>query len=744
MDRDKQDQNSRPLIYSIFSRLPQVERTGPAIAWVAAFTLSLLVVLLNLKSGRSNLGNPSEFEAGRVADRDIIAEQTVVFEDVEETRRKIEAEEKFVAAVFQFSQTATEELRGRWNDFTELAGAAGELSESEFKSRIGVRFPRVPAEIIDLLHAGRDRDELINNGSSLLNALFERGIYSMSGAEYENLNPDVVELIRITGSRAEQERVPLRSIVTHNDAAAAVSVFAESGAYPPLFVRVAPQLLLPFIGDNVFYSSEETNRRIAEVRLRTEPVMRTIEQGKRVIRKGFIISEDDILELHALRMNYQGNNITIIFADVIFLLLYFGSLSFFCGKKIIGRNLTDREAYLVSALSAVYLSGSVLVRNIPLDYLPASVVVPTALMIMLPAILIHSRLALFLAIVLPLGAFITGSFNSMSFIFAVVSGVAAAYSIQGAEKRMELLKAGLKIAAANITAMTAILLWQRIPAYIFPQALFWAAFNGVASGMLVLGFLPPLEQGLNAATSFRLIELSDLNAPVLRQLFSVAPGTYSHSIMVANLAEAACHDIGANSLLARVGAYYHDLGKMENHDYFVENQTDHNRHDEMAPRLSAVVIRNHVKLGIEKTKQLGFPNAVIDIVGEHHGNSVITWFYDKALKQESDDPKKSAVEIEDYSYPGNPPRSRESAVVMLADVSEAAVRTIDKPNGAKIEKFIQELFSRKVEHGQLAWSELTFRDLEIIKNAFVRVLVGHYHSRIEYPKVDETKKQADE
>jgi putative nucleotidyltransferase with HDIG domain len=269
---------------------------------------------------------------------------------------------------------------------------------------------------------------------------------------------------------------------------------------------------------------------------------------------------------------------------------------------------------------------------------------------------------------------------------------------------------------------------------VYPQSLFWAAFNGVASGMLVLGLLTPLEHLLNAATTFRLIELSDLNAPILRRLFTVAPGTYSHSIMVANLAEAACQDIGANSILARVGAYYHDIGKMENPGYFVENQTDYNPHDNMTPKLSATVIRSHVKLGVEKARQLGLPEDVIDIIAEHHGNSVITWFYSKALKL--DNPKNPTVNIEDYCYPGNPPHSRESAVVMLADVSEAAARTISKPNAVKIEKFIKELIANKVGHGQLSQSELTFRDLEIIENAFVRVLVGYHHSRIEYPKID--------
>ena len=157
----------------------------------------------------------------------------------------------------------------------------------------------------------------------------------------------------------------------------------------------------------------------------------------------------------------------------------------------------------------------------------------------------------------------------------------------------------------------------------------------------------------------------------------------------------------------------------------------------MAPRLSATVIRSHVKVGTEKARQLKLPREVMDIIGEHHGNSVITWFYSKALNQEGGNSKKGAVNAEDFCYPGNPPRSRESAVVMLADMAEAAVRSLDKPTAVKIEKFIQELIQKKIEQGQLSQSELTLRDIETIKNAFVRVLSAYYHSRIEYPKIDE-------
>jgi putative nucleotidyltransferase with HDIG domain len=214
--------------------------------------------------------------------------------------------------------------------------------------------------------------------------------------------------------------------------------------------------------------------------------------------------------------------------------------------------------------------------------------------------------------------------------------------------------------------------------------------------------------------------------------------------MVANLAESACQDIKANAALARVGAYYHDIGKMENPQYFVENQGDYNPHDDMDPRLSVTVIRSHVKLGVEKARQLGLPREVLNIISEHHGNSIITWFYSKALKQEENEAKRSPVNVEDFSYPGSPPRSRESAVVMLADVSEAAIKSMDKPTPVKMEKFIQELFAAKVEHGQLSNSELTFRDLEIIKKAFIGVLAGYHHSRIAYPKIEAPGTQAGE
>ena len=708
------------------------DKINPAqvFAWGGSFLFCLVIVLISASSRDIERGI-AEFQAGRVAERDVIASRSISYKDEQATRLLMEAQERLVPAVFRFSHRAADEQRNRWNRFVKLAEQSGE----DFLLYVHSEFPGIfSGYVLDFLYQSEDRSVILEEASVILDLMYERGIFSLPDTGLDRFNPYIVELIRQSGTMIEQERVPFSRIITLKDITYNVMAFAAESNFSMLLHRYSYQLLEPFFRENVFFSHDDTAHRIAEARAKTEPVMRHIEQGQQIIKRGFIITEEEMMELRALNMALPGSDFQLIFANLLFLLLLFCLLYYFCGSRIIGRNLLNREIYLVAGLSALYIAGSVLVKNMEIQPMPVSVVVPTALVIILPSILIHARLALLLAMALPLGAFITGSFDGSSFVFALVSGMVAAYSLQGAEKRMDLVRAGLVIAAANVAAMTAVLLWQHSPAGIFAPALFWAAFNGIASGMLVLGLLPPLEHALNAATSFRLIELSDLNAPILRQLFTAAPGTYSHSIMVANLAETACQDIGASPLLARVGSYYHDLGKMEKPECFVENQSDYNCHDDMAPGLSAAVIRSHVKLGVEKARQLRLPQEVIDIISEHHGDSVITWFYNKALKQEGEDAEK--IDVKDFSYPGSTPCSRESAVVMLADVTEAAVRTLEKPTAEKMEKYIRELIARKVEDGQLAGSELTFKDIELIKNAFVRVLAGYYHSRIEYPRID--------
>jgi len=206
-----------------------------------------------------------------------------------------------------------------------------------------------------------------------------------------------------------------------------------------------------------------------------------------------------------------------------------------------------------------------------------------------------------------------------------------------------------------------------------------------------------------------------------------ANGTYNHSMMVSQLAESACREIGANALLARVGGYYHDIGKIEQSEYFVENQFNReNKHNDLNPTLSASIIRSHVKKGVEKAHQLHLPQAVIDIIAEHHGNSVISYFYNQAKD------KDPTLNPEDFAYPGTSPTTKESGVVMLADTVEAACKTLDNPTSQRLEKFITMLVNQKVEDKQLDNCGLTYRDVSKIKESFVRLLTGYYHNRIKY------------
>jgi len=717
-------------------------RVAPFAVSLVALLIIIAVAVSNTSGSAARAADMREFETGKVAERDVIAEREVSYVDEEATRLRREAQERLVPAVFRFSAGATAHAQNAWHRFSSLADELIESGGSAESCRLAIQaeFPSLfpDAGLISAYFSAPERTSFGGYGTTVLNSLLGKGIFSLDPAELQKYNPDVADLYTGDGLRIEQERIPYARIITLANARDAINQIAESAGLPASFRNIAPGLLRPFIEENVFFSANDTDRRVIETRERIEPVIKHIEKDKRIIRKGFIITDEEMRDLDAMHTAAANTDPLTVTGIILLVLLIYGLFILLRGKLFLGREIHDGESYLLSVLVCLYLAGSMLLNNFFSggDGFVVSLIFPTALAVMIPAVFMGYRMALALAIALPLGAFLCGAFDAHAYIFALVSAVSASVTVKKAEMRMDLIKAGLIVSAANCVAIIAVLLFSRASLAAYPAMLFWAFLNGVMSGILLLGFVAPLEYILNAATTFRLMELSDLNAPIFKRLFTVAPGTYSHSILVANLAEQACLDIGANALLARVGAYYHDLGKMDNPDYFAENQTVYNKHDDIAPRLSATVIRSHVKLGVEKARSLKLPQEVIDIIAEHHGNSLIVWFFDKASKQEAQ------VNTEDFTYPGVPPRTKEAAVVMLADVTEAAVRTLSKPTAAKIERFIEELFDAKIKHGQLANSELSFRDLDTIKNAFVKVLASYYHSRIEYPKLDEGKKHS--
>jgi putative nucleotidyltransferase with HDIG domain len=255
--------------------------------------------------------------------------------------------------------------------------------------------------------------------------------------------------------------------------------------------------------------------------------------------------------------------------------------------------------------------------------------------------------------------------------------------------------------------------------------------GGIVAGIVTAGIAPIFEIAFGYTTDITLLELANLERPIIRQLMIEAPGTYHHSVIVGNMVEAAAAEIGANPLLAKACGYYHDIGKIKKPLYFIENQKNgKNRHDKLAPSMSKHILVAHVKEGVEMAKQNKLGQAIIDTIRQHHGTSLITYFYEKAKKQKGED----AVKIDDFRYPGPKPQTKEAGLVMLADVVEAASRTLDNPTPSRIQGLVQNLINKIFSDGQIDNCELTLKDLHKIAKTFNRILSGIHHHRIEYPE----------
>lgn len=456
----------------------------------------------------------------------------------------------------------------------------------------------------------------------------------------------------------------------------------------------------------------------------------SIEEGEKIIRKGFPITSEAFNKLQKMAKspNYIDWRLFANSELYLFVLLF---MWFFIyayapfGRKIQLRELVFQCICFLIVYSAVIFGGKNRFFASPYSIL---MIIPASFVILFQAILYGQLSAVFFSFILSLGVLDASSWQIVPFLFTLSSCLAATAVVRNIEHRIDMIFVSLVMAFFNAAMLV---LYMVVFNESFSHSILLiagVALNGFMSGILTLGLITPIELMLNTASVFRLMDLSDLNNPVMRKMLVTASGTYQHSQMVAQLAENACRDIGANSLLARVGAYYHDIGKMDQSEYFIENQSDGiNKHDSMKPSLSASVIRSHVKKGVEKARQLHLPQSVIDIIEEHHGNSLISYFYEEAKKS-----NPNVLEA-DYSYPGNPPSTKESAVVMLADTVEAACRTLENPTEERLDKFIKALIDSKIQHGQLNDCALTFRDITKIRQAFVTLLVGYYHNRIEYP-----------
>jgi cyclic-di-AMP phosphodiesterase PgpH len=503
-------------------------------------------------------------------------------------------------------------------------------------------------------------------------------------------------------------------------------------------VELAYDIGKNFIQPNAVYNEASTKVARDSVLAAISPVAATVSAGDLLIRRGMTVDARQARMLAAYAVESQRQTVArgwlaallplagrVVMVGLLILFLFFFLYQF--RPDVFWSNNKLLALLLIIGLELVLVSF-VGVRILHSVYL-----YPIAILSILTTILFDSRLGVVITL---LTALLLGLLNRFDFSLSIITALAgsvACFSAGEVRKRSAFYRIIFSLSLAYVIIAIAVESLRLVPTVDLLTAGGYGLINGFVSPMITIGILPVFESIFGFTTNVTLLELADLNQPILKRLSIEAPGTYHHSIIVGNLAEAAAKKISANPLLARVGAYYHDIGKIEIPEYFVENQLGiKSKHESLNPTMSALVLSSHVKRGRKMGEEAGLPDAVLNFVEEHHGTTMMTYFFNKA--REMGLPIESENE---FRYPGPKPQSRETAIVMLADSTEAASRTLDNPTPARIRNLIQRLINDKFGSGELTECTLTLRDLSEIREAFVAILIGVFHQRVAYPKKDD-------
>ena len=510
------------------------------------------------------------------------------------------------------------------------------------------------------------------------------------------------------------------------ESAAVKNIRAElARKYPTQLVGIVTDLIRGCIRPTMLIDEEITEQNREKARDAVEA--KTCVKGQVIVRKGEIVTLAQYTMISSLGLladnSFDIQTLLGIALLVIALELSLVAYLYRFRKELLA---SPKQMMLLSLIQVLTVWLCFVFRYVNVYFMPVS------LALLLVAMLLDAQLAMFVNLLIALLASMmtTGSGMIAIVLMACASAPFIVMLFNRSMLRTTSLLAGVIIGLDNFLVALGVGLFNSVEIRTVLNNALWAAGGGAVGAVICIGVQPVLEWLFNLATASKLIELSNPNQPLLRRLLLEASGTYHHSIIVANLAEAACTAIGANGLLARVGAYYHDIGKLKRPMYFKENQMGDNPHDRTDPRVSTAILTAHPRDGAAMAQKARIPEPVIDIIRQHHGDCPVMFFYDKALKLYGDQ-----VDISAFRYEGPRPQTREAAVVMMADSIEAATRALPNPDPEKIDALIRKIVRGKLNDGQLDCSNLTFNDLEKICSAFSTVLTGVFHERIEYPTI---------
>ena len=738
----------------------------PVQRWVLLVFISALLALLLFPS---ILTPTPDYNLGDVVSKDIKASQTFLVEDqvsTEERRKEAEARQ---LTVYDFDDWLGESIINRvrqafglvrtrplvWGGKLHEPGADVEpldpslakeeevALKSEFQALLGAEIKDSDWQLLKKAEFSSEVEEAIVD---LLSDVLWLEI--VPDRERLLLEEDQGIVIRTISNNSERVARDLYPILSPKSAELRIRAQALSLKLNPLnlnrllrpmVARLAVDLLRP----NLTPNRHETERRRKEARDSVKPVYYRVMRGEMVAREGQIVTHQILARLKKETETRPAQLPWLRVLGMFFLLviffrsLYLPNLFSHSNLKIENKDLifVYCAILLIFTLSRIIQPPIVeLGRSWGLDDMNILAgALPVAAGAMLVCVFLGLESALLTGLVLSfLSAHLT-EFRLEAFVLYLASSLVGAKSILNLRNRGTSLKAGLMAGLVGMAIALAISLSTTSVISLATVAGVGAAlFGGFLSGVIVSGLIPLVEIIFGYTTDFKLLEMANLDQPVLKELLFQAPGSYHHSIVVGNMVEAAAESIGANPLLAKVAAYYHDVGKITKPQYFVENQLNgENRHEKLAPSMSALILITHVKRGVEIAREAKLGRKIEDIIAQHHGTSLIKFFYDKALNQKGE---KEQVKDEDFRYPGPKPQTKEAGLVMLADQVEAATKSLSEPTPSRVQGLVQKIINGNFSDDQLSDCQLTLSDLNAIAKSFNQVLNGIFHQRVAYPE----------
>ncbi len=702
--------------------------------WIGIGTAIALALLLS-----PSLQLPlKKYQLGDIATKEIKSAQDLLVEDQRATQEKRNEAERSVLPVFDYDPEILIEVGNRLRK--AFPSPSQPFKKAEWESLSHLTLSQKEWQVLE---KEKFNPKIAGICLRLITPILRQGIIH----DKYLLDPETPKgiILRNIQTREEKKDTPPFTFIDLREAKLRLRTDLErmtpdlNRDLAMLILKLSEQSLKP----NLTFNKDETEARKNEARARVNPVYIQIKRGEIILRAGERVGEDHLLKIDALKQAQERSHLlSILIGLAVLTFLFLASVYEFSTKNIRKIALSTKDLLFFCSLLVTIL-GLLKIFYLITDILGGELLTipsssynylfPIAAGAMLVRIVINSEVAIvFASLTSYFAASLMGN-QLFLFVFSFIGSLIGAHKVARCEQRSIVMKAGVIVGAINILML---LSYNLISGTFFKMTLLsdvvMGFLGGILASVMVLGMAPVIESLFGYTTDIKLLELANLDQPLLKDLMLQAPGTYHHSLIVGSLVEGGAKSISANPLLARVSAYYHDVGKLKKPLYFIENAGGiENRHDHLTPTMSSLILISHVKDGMELARENHLGERIGQIIQQHHGTSLISFFYQKAKEKEN--PGMDAIDEKDFRYPGPKPQTKEAGLVMLADAVEAATRILSEPTPSRIKGVVQRIINNIFLDGQLEECELTLKDLQKIEESFSRTLTAYFHQRVDYP-----------